>query len=74
MIHWKQKLSSRKFWAAAAGFISPILVLLHVQENVITTVTGLIASCGALIAYIFVEGYVDGVNAETRLYEGEEDE
>ncbi len=74
MINWKQKLSSRKFWAAVAGFISPILILFSVEDNAITTITGLISSCGTLIAYILVEGYIDGANAENTFYVGNDDE
>lgn len=61
---WKNKLTSRKFWAGVAGFVSPILVLLKFPESEIVTVTALITSCGALIAYIFSEGYVDAVRED----------
>lgn len=54
-----KKFTSRKFWAAIAGFVAPILVLLNMPDNDITTVTALITSCGALIAYIFAETSVD---------------
>ena len=59
----KNKLISRKFWAGIAGFISPILILLHVPESEVVTVCALITSCGSLIAYIFSEGYVDAMKA-----------
>lgn len=58
-INWKQKLSSRKFWLALIGFITPLLVIFNVDVGSIETVTGLIMSGGALIAYIFSEGWVD---------------
>lgn len=58
-IDWKQKLSSRKFWLAIIGFITPLLVIFKIDVGSIETVTGLIMSGGALIAYIFSEGWVD---------------
>lgn len=60
----KRKLTSRKFWAGVAGFVAPILVLLHVPESEVVTVCALITSCGSLIAYIFSEGYVDALREE----------
>ncbi|MBR6633917.1 MAG: hypothetical protein IKL05_06430 [Clostridia bacterium] len=59
-----QKLTSRKFWAGIAGVIAPILVLLKMPENEITTVTALVTSCGTLIAYIFAETSVDVAREE----------
>ena len=58
-IDWKRKLSSRKFWAAAAGFIAPLLLAFGLSEAVVTQVTGLIMSCGSLIAFIIAEGFID---------------
>ena len=34
-INWKQKLSSRKFWAAAAGFVTAVLVAYILGESVV---------------------------------------
>ncbi len=62
-MNWKTKLSSRKFWAALVGFITPILVIFNVPESEIVTVSGLITACGALVAYIFSEGYVDAAHS-----------
>ena len=58
-INWKQKLSSRKFWAALVGFITPVLIIFNVPNLTIEQVTAIVTSCGALIAYILSEGYVD---------------
>ena len=58
-IDWKQKLSSRKFWLALIAFVTPLLIMLKLDGSAIENVTGLIMSGGALIAYIFSEGYVD---------------
>ena len=58
-INWKQKLTSRKFWSAVAGFIVPLLLAFGVSDSNITQVTALIMSGGTLIAYIFGEGLAD---------------
>lgn len=59
MINWKQKLTSRKFWAAVIGFVTAILVAFGVDELTIEQVTALITGAAMLIAYIFGEGMVD---------------
>ena len=58
-INWKQKLSSRKFWAAVVGFATAILVCFNITDNDIAQVSSVIMAGGALIAYIFSEGWVD---------------
>ena len=58
-INWKQKLTSRKFWSAVAGFIVPLLLAFGVSDSNITQVTALIMSGGSLIAYILGEGMID---------------
>lgn len=58
-INWKQKLSSRKFWAAVVGFVTAVLVCFNLTENEIAQVSSVIVAGGTLIAYIFSEGWVD---------------
>ena len=58
-IDWKQKLSSRKFWAALAGFVTALLVALNYNELTIQQVTAIISAAGILVAYILGESYVD---------------
>ena len=58
-VNWKQKLTSRKFWAAVVGFVTPILIVFNVPGLTIEQVTAIITSGGALIAYILAEGNVD---------------
>ena len=57
--YWNRKLTSRKFWAALAGFSTPLLIAFGVSENAATQITALIMSGGSLIAYILGEGIVD---------------
>lgn len=65
MINWKQKLTSRKLWAAVAGFIGPMLVAFGVADDVVTQVVGLIMAGASVIAYIIGEGLVDAGRGET---------
>lgn len=58
-VNWKQKLSSRKFWAAVVGFVSAILIALNYSEMQIEQVTAVVTAGGVLIAYILGESYVD---------------
>lgn len=58
-INWKQKLTSRKFWAAVTGFVTAILVAFNVDNLTIEQVISVISACSVLIAYIIGEGLVD---------------
>lgn len=64
-IDWRQKLSSRKFWAAAAGFVSALLVAFRTDENTISQVSAIITAGGVLVAYILGEAIVDSNRAST---------
>jgi hypothetical protein len=59
MIDWKRKLTSRKFWAAVTGFISPLLLAFGVAESEVTQIVGIIMAGATLIAYIIGEGLAD---------------
>ena len=61
---WKDKLTSRKFWAAICGFVLSIMVIYGADAQEQEKVTGLITACGTLIAYIVGEGLVDKENKE----------
>lgn len=58
-INWKQKLTSRKFWAAVITFITSILVAFGVPDLTIEQVVAVITAGSAMIAYIIGEGLVD---------------
>lgn len=58
-INWKQKLTSRKFWAAVVGFVTAILVAFGVGDLEIEQVVTVITASATLIAYIIGEGMVD---------------
>lgn len=62
-IDWKRKLSSRKLWAAAAAFVTGLVVAFGGNAETAETVSGLIMSGGALVAYIIAEGFIDASTA-----------
>lgn len=63
-INWVRKLTSRKFWAAVIGFVTPIMTLAQVSENTAVQVTAIIMAGGTLIAYIIGEGLTDAAAAD----------
>ncbi len=78
-INWKQKLTSRKFWAALLAVAAAVMTSMHTdavtQEEVLT----LGWAVAALIAYILGEGLVDaarqkGGAASTDAVDGEEED
>lgn len=58
-IDWKSKLTSRKFWAAIVGFVTPLMLALGMSQSDTTQATAIIMAGGTLIAYIIGEGLVD---------------
>ena len=59
MRNFKEKLASRKFWAAFAGFVSALLFAFGVPTLTTEQVLSVISAAGVLIAYILGESYVD---------------
>lgn len=62
-INWKQKLTSRKLWAAVVTFVTSVLVAFKVPELTIEQVTAVIMGGAGMIAYIIGEGLVDAARA-----------
>lgn len=62
-IDWKKKLTSRKFWVAIIGFVTPLLLGFGMAETTVTQITSIIMSGGTLVAYIIAEGMTDAANA-----------
>jgi len=63
-INWKQKLTSRKFWAAVTGFVTAILMVFKVDKMTIEQVITVVSASSILIAYIIGEGIVDAARVE----------
>lgn len=59
---WKKKLTSRKFWMAIVGFITPLMLAFGVSETDVTQVTAIIMAGADVLAYILAEGMVDAKN------------
>jgi hypothetical protein len=68
---WKQKLTSRKFWAAVVGFVTPTLLAFGIAEETVTQVAGIIMAGATLIAYIIGEGIVDANKTKINYNESE---
>lgn len=62
----KEKLTSRKFWAAVAGFVAGLAVVFGLDTEVIAQVAGLVGSIASVIAFIAVEGKVDAASAAAK--------
>lgn len=73
-INWKQKLTSRKFWAAVTGFVTAVLVAFKVDDLAIEQVIAIVSGLSVLVAYIVGEGLVDSTrtgNSENKAGSGE---
>lgn len=55
----KQKLSSRKLWAAIIGILTGIAMIFGLDGKVIETVSGAVVAVGSIVAYIVAEGKID---------------
>lgn len=65
MIDWKRKLTSRKFWAAIAEFVTMLILAFGGNQETAVQVTALIMAGAAVVAYIIGEGLIDAANFGT---------
>lgn len=63
-INWKQKLSSRKLWAALIGVAVGVAEAFGLGESEWSELAGIIASLVSVAAYIFSEASVDKARIE----------
>lgn len=61
-----KKLTSRKFWVALIGFVTPLIVAFGVSEAQAAQVAGIIMSGASVVAYIIGEGLVDGKHSDNQ--------
>ena len=63
----KQKLSSRKLWAAIVGIVIGLAAAFGIEENDYAQMAGIVTSAVSVIGYIFGEAKVDAarLTAET---------
>ena len=59
-----RKLTSRKFWIAVVGFITPLLLAFGVAESNVNQVTAIIMAGADVVAYLIAEGMADTSNAK----------
>ena len=60
---WKQKLTSRKFWAAIINFVTQLLIAFRMTESEAAQVAAVIMAGAGVIAYIVGEGLADAAGA-----------
>lgn len=63
-IDWKRKLTSRKFWASIATFVTMLLIYFGVATSEAEQVAALIMAGATVIGYVIGEGLADGANKE----------
>ena len=71
-IDWKRKLTSRKFWASIASFVSMLLIYFGESESQASKVAALIMAGASIIGYVIGEGLADSGNYEGQDEKGEE--
>lgn len=54
-----RKLTSRKFWIAVVGFITPLMLAFGVAESSVNQVTAIIMAGADVVAYLIAEGMAD---------------
>ena len=69
-----RKLTSRKLWAAIAGFISMLMIYRGATPASAESVSSLILAGASVIAYIVGEGLADAAGAGTSGKEEDEEE
>lgn len=65
-INWKQKLSSRKFWAYLASFIASILYVFGKAETEVAQIVGIITAFGAMSVFVLTEGKIDAESVKVK--------
>lgn len=58
-INWVRKLTSRKFWAAVASFVSMMIMATGGTKGTAEQVTAMIMAGASVVAYIIAEGLTD---------------
>lgn len=65
---WKQKLTSRKFWAAIVEFATMLVIALGGTQDTATRIAALIMGGAGVIAWIVAEGLADAAGASGDVY------
>ncbi len=59
-----RKLTSRKFWLAVIGFVTPLLLAFGVAENTTTQIAAIIMAGADVLGYLLAEGLTDAAYNE----------
>lgn len=71
-VNWKQKLTSRKLWAALVGVIVGLAAAFGIEENEYAQIVGVVGSVVSVVSYIFGEASVDAAREQTGTVNHEE--
>ena len=63
-VNWKQKLTSRKLWAAVVGVVVGLAAAFGISENDYAQIVGVVGSVVSVVSYIFGEASVDAARTE----------
>ena len=61
-----RKFTSRKFWLAVIGFITPLLLAFGVAESTAAQVAAIIMAGADVLGYLFAEGLTDAACAGSK--------
>lgn len=64
-VNWKQKLTSRKLWAALVGVIVGLAAAFGIEENEYAQIVGVVGSIVSAVSYIFGESAVDAAREKS---------
>ena len=59
-----RKLTSRKFWVALVGFITPLMLAFGIAENNATQIAAIIMAGADVLGYLLAEGLTDAAAAK----------
>ena len=71
-INWKQKFSSRKFWALLAALVLSILMFFNIGDSEVGKVSAVIGAFGSICVYTLAEANVDKARVNEEIYEEDE--
>ena len=63
-INWKEKLSSRKFWALITALVLSVIAFCNLNENTVGQISSMIMAFGSVCVYTLSEASVDKARIE----------
>lgn len=67
-----RKLTSRKFIAAASGFVAGLSMVFGLDGKIITSVAGAVVSAASVVSYIIAEGRVDAEGVKNAIEDAQQ--